>query len=254
MKKKVLFMTLAAAVVLTACGGNASSEGADVETAVTEEAEAESEETEASDEEAEAVENEDAAETEEAAEETEAEETEGYAKGTVIENGWESAHLGLRFTAPEGMTMSTEEELNQVMGLGEDVLSEDFSELALEYAKMATVYEMMSTDELGTTNVIMTAEQLPTASIDAEAYADAIRQNLASISQMTYTVSEENEIVTLGGTDFIKIASTVDYSGVSMYQDYYISIIGDRAVSIAVTYIDDTAELAGQIVDGFAAY
>ena len=258
MKKKVLFMTLAAAVVLTACGGKTETESADVETAVTEEADVETEGEEAEEadtadaqeaEPEEAVEAEEE-ETAEAAEEASSD----YVKGTVTENGWESEWLGLRFTTPEGMTMSTDEELNEIMGLGEEVLSEDFSELQLEYAKMSSVYEMMSADEPGLTNVMVTAEKMLVSSMDAEAYADAVRQGLESVSQIDYTISEENENVTIGGTDFVKVSAAADYSGVSMYKDYYIGIIGDRAVSIAVTYVDDTADLANQVVNAFEAY
>ncbi len=243
MKKKVLFMTLAAAVVLTACGGNAESESTAVEAAVEEEAEVEADVEEADETEEAAVETE---ETEEAASE--------FVKGIVTENGWESEYLGLRYTAPEGMAMSTEEELNAMMGLGEEVISEDFSELQLEYAKMSSVYEMMSTDEMGITNVVVTAEKLLVNGMDAEAYADAVRQGLESVSQIDYTISEENEAVTIAGLDFIKVSSVADYSGVSMYQDYYIGIIGDRALSIAVTYVDQSAELAEQVVNAFEAY
>lgn len=261
MKKKVLFMTLAAAVVLTACGGNTETESADVETAVTEETDVETkdeeveepdetDEDEAEPEEAVEPEEEEKEEAEEAAEEAAGD----FVKGTITENGWESEWLGLRYTTPEGMTMSTDEELNEMMGLGEEMLSEDFSELQLEYAKMASVYEMMSVDDLGITNVVVTAEKMLVSSMDAEAYADAIRQGLESVSQIDYTISEENEDVTIGGLDFIKVSSVADYSGVSMYQDYYISIIGDRAVSIAVTYVDQSADLAEQVVNAFEAY
>ena len=94
MKKKVLFMTLAAAVVLTACGGKAETESADVETTVAEEADVEAEGEEA--EEADAADTQEA-ESEEAVEAEEEETAEAaeeassdYVKGTVTENGWES--------------------------------------------------------------------------------------------------------------------------------------------------------------------
>ncbi len=251
MKKKVLFLTLATAVVLTACGGKSEGEGsapaadetiAEVEAEVEAEAEAEIEAE---------VETEEAA----AQEEAPAQEASGdYMKGTTSESGWESEYLGLRYTAPEGMTMSTDEELNQMMGLGEDILSEDFSELQLEYAKMNSVYEMMSVDELGTTNVVLTSEKLPSSGMDANAYVDAVRQGLSSVSEIQYTISEEVEAVPVGGIDFVKVACNANYSGVSMYQDYYIAIINDRAVSIALTYIDETADMAQQVINSFEAY
>ena len=153
MKRKVLFMTLAMAVVLTACGGNAdkaASSNADANvsedagTAADDGAESTDDAAESTD----AADDVQAATADEAgvgAADTEAEaEAEGdgeaasgkYAKGSVSETGWESEFFGLRYTAPEGMGMSTEEELNGLMGLGQEVLSDDFSELQLKYAEL----------------------------------------------------------------------------------------------------------------------
>lgn len=130
MKKKVLALALATAVLLTACGGQETANEAPVEEA-TEEVVGEAEET-ASD----------------------------YTKGISSETGYESEWLGIRFTAPEGAAMLTEEELNEMMGLGQEVLSEDFSDLQLQYAEMSTVSEMMCKAAEGTPNVVMSVEKM----------------------------------------------------------------------------------------------
>lgn len=259
MKKKVLFLTLAAALMLTACGGDA--ESTEAETSV--EAEAEETETEAEETETEAeteveAEAEDKAETEAEAEaETEAEAEEAvageYAKGLVTETGWESEWLGIRYTLPEGMTMSSDEELNEMMGLGQEVLSEDFSELQLKYAEMASVYEMMSKDELGVTNVIVLSEKLP-MSLTAEEYVEVLTQQLAQVSTVQYEVTGDTETVTIGATDFVKLSTEADYDGVKMYQEYYVTVRDDRAATITLTYIDQTAETAEAVRNGFGAY
>ena len=267
MKKKLAMLVLATSMVLSACGAKAD---ADTETSVEVEAEAEEEaeeeeveeddeveeadveETEA--EEAEVEEEETEAEVEE--EEAEVEETEdgtGFAKGFVTEAGWESEWMGIRFTCPEGVTMSTEEELNEVMGLGQEALSEDFSEAQLKYAELSTVYEMMCTDELGVTNVIVSAEKLP-MTITAEQYIEAVEQQLSAVSAVSYETVSNDEVVTIGDVDFTKLECKADYEGVSMYQNYFVTIKDDRAFTIIMTYIDETAETADAIMNGFAAY
>lgn len=252
MKRKLLLVTLAAAVMLTACGGKEKSDST-AETTTTTEAEA-TPEAAAEDTGAETGDTE--TETEDAAadaEDTAAAEGE-YVKGTSTETGFESEWLGLRYTAPEGMVMSTEEELNEVMGMGQEMLSEDFSELQLEYAKMSSVYEMMSKNEAGTTNIIVTVEKLPSSNFSVEDYAEAIKTNLKAVTTITYTISDDLETVSVGGSDFTKITAQADYSGVNMHQDYYVRVIGDRAVSMALTYVDETASEAEAIINAFEAY
>ena len=149
--------------------------------------------------------------------------------------------------------MSTEEELNEVMGLGQEALSDDFSEAQLKYAELATVYEMMCSDEIGVTNVITSVEKLP-MEISAELYIQAVEQQLSAVSAVTYETVSSGEVVTIGDIDFTKLECVADYEGVMMHQNYFVTIKGDRAVAIIVTYIDETAETADAIMNGFAAY
>lgn len=237
MKKKLAVLVLATSMVLCACG---SEKEADAETSVEVEAEEEAE-TEAE------------VETEEEAETEVAEETSDYVKGIVTETGWESEWLGIRYTCPEGMKMATEEELNEIMGLGQEVLSEDFTEAQLKYAELASVYEMMSSDELGTTNFMITVEKLP-MELTAAQYIEIVEQQLSAVSAVTYETVNNSEIVSIGGVDFTKLECVADYEGVVMHQDYYVTMKDNRAVAVVCTFIDETAETAQAAINGFAAY
>ena len=83
-----------------------------------------------------------------------------YERGTVTQDAWESEFWNLRFTPPQGLSMLGEEELNSMMGLGEEMLSQNFSEKQVEYAQMMNVYEMMSSNLTGDANVVVTTEKL----------------------------------------------------------------------------------------------
>ena len=93
MAKKILAILLALSLVFAfaACGGNeeATTTTAPVET--TEDPFAAVEETEA---------------------EEVTEDAEGFAKGVTTDDGWESKWLGIRYTAPAGTAMTSEEDLN----------------------------------------------------------------------------------------------------------------------------------------------
>lgn len=268
MKRKVLFMTLAMAVVLTACGGNAdkaASSNADANvsedagTAADDGAESTddaAESTDAADDVQAATADEagvGAADTEAEAEEEGGEEAAAgkYAKGSVSETGWESEFFGLRYTAPEGMGMSTEEELNDLMGLGQEVLSDDFSELQLKYAELTSVYEMMSVADDQTTNVVVTVEKLM-GKMDASQYVSALEQGLSQVSAISYTLISDDETVKIGNGDYIKVSYQAESSGVSMYQDYYVRVVDDRAIALTLTYIDESAR--DNVLNAFTAY
>ena len=268
MKRNVLFMTLAMAVVLTACGGNADKEASsNTETNVSEDAGAADDgaaEDGAADDDTQTADETQAAAADEAgagAAETEAETESGgddtaaaagkYVKGTVTETGWESEFFGLRYTAPEGMGMSTEEELNDLMGLGQEVLSEDFSELQLKYAELTSVYEMMSVADDQTTNIVVTVEKLM-GKMDAAQYAKALEQGLSQVTAINYTLISDDETVKIGGADYLKVSYEAESSGVSMYQDYYIAVVDNRAISLTLTYVDESAR--DNVLNAFTAY
>lgn len=267
MKRKVLFMTLAMAVVLTACGGNADKEASsNTEANVSEDAGAADDgaaEDGAADDDTQTADETQAAAADEAgagAADTEAEAESGgdtaaaagkYVKGTVTETGWESEFFGLRYTAPEGMGMSTEEELNGLMGLGQEVLSEDFSELQLKYAELTSVYEMMSVADDQTTNIVVTVEKLM-GKMDAAQYAKALEQGLSQVTAINYTLISDDETVKIGGADYLKVSYEAESSGVSMYQDYYIAVVDNRAISLTLTYVDESAR--DNVLNAFTAY
>ncbi len=268
MKRKVLFLTLAMAVVLTACGGNADKEtssntdvNATEDTSSTDDTAADDDaaaDTDAAGDDAAAdtadtagTEDADAADTEAEAEGGEEAAAGKYAKGTVTETGWESEFFGLRYTTPEGMSMSTEEELNDLMGLGQDVLTDDFSELQLKYAELTSVYEMMSVADDQTTNVVVTVEKLM-AKMDVSKYVEALEQGLSQVSAINYTLVSDTDTVKIGDGEYTKVSYEAESSGVSMFQDYYVRIVDDRAIAITLTYVDESAR--DNVVNAFSAF
>ncbi|MDO4304888.1 MAG: hypothetical protein Q4D94_13355 [Bacillota bacterium] len=256
MKKKVLFMALAAAVMLTACGGNKDADGADVETTVTDEAPEEdaasvedeapaADETEAEDEAVQEPEaEEDAADEESAAGE--------FVRGIQTETGWESEYLGLRFTTPDDMVMASDEELAEMLGIGTDALSDagDFSDAQLKLAELTSVYEMFAYDALGN-NVNVTVEKTP-VNMSAEDYMDALSQTLLAITAISYEQVSEPETVELGGVEYVKSSFVGTTNGQTMNQDYYVRIVDNMPTSIIVSYSSDDA--AAKIADAFGAY
>lgn len=252
MTKKLVVLCMVAALTLSACGSKTEEAKATPALAEVEE----TVETKAQEEEPVVFEDE-VAETENVTEETveettmeEPQEAE-YAKGIFTETGWESQWLGMRYVVSDGVVMSTEEELNAAMGIGQEMLSDDFSELQLKYAELNTVYEMMCTGADQVTNLSVSVENVM-IDMDTDTFVSAFKNTLSEVSAMTMTIVNEGEDVVVAEKEFKKLQCEVDYEGMSIFQDYYLTMKDSRAISIVVTYLDEAE--AEKLLSGFQAY
>ncbi len=249
MRKKLSLLILAAVVLLTACGQKADAIKTDNKQET-----AEGSDQEKQDKEADLPSEAEASELSEASQaEIPEQENSEFSKGTVSESGWESQWLGMRFTAPDGTRMASEEELAELMGISEDLLSEDLSDIQIKYAELTSVREMMCYDERTKANVIVSVDRLP-LKMSEEAYAEQLELSLSAVSAMKYEKADEDEQVEIAGTSYLRSGYHVEAMGQSLHTDYYIRMIDDRVVSVVVTYGEDAQELASSMVDSFGTY
>lgn len=176
-----------------------------------------------------------------------------FKKGTVSENGWESQWLGMRFTAPEGTRMASEETLDELMGISEELLAEDLSDAQIKYAELTSVREMMCYDESTKTNVIVSVDRLP-LEMSEEVYAQQLALSLSSVSVMKYERAGEDEQTEIAGISYLKSGYRVETAGQSLHTDYYIRMIDDRVVSVVVTYGEGGEKMASSMVSSFETY
>ncbi len=149
--------------------------------------------------------------------------------------------------------MMTEEELNEMMGISQDMLSEDFNDLQLKIAEMNTVQEMMCTAADGIPNVTIAAEKIQ-SNMTLEEYMEMLKSTLEQVTSMAYTVELTDEVVTIGGKDFTKLSAVAEVDGATLNQDFFAMIQGDRAVSITLTYAEGFEDAADEMLNSFEAY
>ena len=147
----------------------------------------------------------------------------------------------------------TEEELNEMMGISQDMLSEDFNDLQLKIAEMNTVQEMMCTAADGIPNVTIAAEKIQ-SNMTLEEYMEMLKSTLEQVTSMAYTVELTDEVVTIGGKDFTKLSAVAEVDGATLNQDFFAMIQGDRAVSITLTYAEGFEDAADEMLNSFEAY
>lgn len=257
MKKKAALLALAMALAFTACGGKSGTEGnGDVQERTEAEADpGKAQGEEPAEEEAEPQPTQEPEQTPEPEAADEAEDIPEFSKGSVDEKGWESEWAGMRFTAPEGMKMSTEEELNALMGLSAELLSDDLGEAQIKYAELTSVKEMMCVDQGTNANVIVSIDLLP-MELTEELFSQALEETLSGISAMEYEKLGEDERVELAGISFLRSGYHVEAAGREMYLDYYLKTtgMGNRALSVVVTYGDGCEEQVSAMLEGFEPY
>ena len=173
-----------------------------------------------------------------------------YVKGVTTDNGWESEYWNLRFTAPEGVFMLSDEGMEALMGIGEDIISENYSEKQREYLEMTSLYEMLGTNAEGDANVAVTVEKLMVRGMDTEDYNKAALLHLRMIQEPVYEILDDSGTAEIAGETFAVVNTRVD-SGGEYYQDYYFRVSGDRALIITITYAEATSEQAAALLGGF---
>lgn len=257
MKKKIIYkilaVSLSSVVLLTACG-NRSDQGADIsgQEIQTEEQETGKENSQAVESEADQPEQSGAESDVETA--AEPEEVIAYVKGISTVSRYESEFLGLSFTAPEYMILLSEEELNEVMGITLAAFSDDVSELQLEYAEMETVYEMMCSNADGSVNMVITVEKIPSDDYTIQDCVEMISDSLTGLTSLDYTTLDSDQTTDIAGMEYAVLRLLCESNGMSMNQDYYVRLAGDRMVSIVVSYEKGSAEEADAVMKGFDVY
>jgi len=149
-----------------------------------------------------------------------------YKRGTLTDTGFESAFLGLAFTLPEGYEMASEED-------------------------MADFEEMMATASGGLPNVSVTVERLPHARLTVEQYISSFKEQMADSTFLSVSFVGEVEIVELAGQRWHKLSSVSTTYGMELFQDYLLRKVGDRIVSVVVTWSEGTADEMHELLEGF---
>lgn len=159
-----------------------------------------------------------------------------YQPGERTDTSYTSTVLGLHFALPEDMVMASDDEINQLMQAGVDMMYEDpeTGEMVIDYAQLATVYEMLAVNITDGSNVIVMSEKLPLAGMTEDQYITAMEQQMA---QTTMTVDfGEPGTTTVGETDFTSLDYTVEANGTQTMQSMLLKKVGDRMYAITLSY------------------
>ena len=242
MRKKLIALLAAAVMTVSFAGCGDKKEDT---TATTTEATTEATDTEATDTEATGSEPVEGS--------TEVDIPELTAERGTIENGvFTNNAFKISFPIADDYTVLTDEQIAESMSLGAEMVAENgtISAEAYEEATNGSIYDLMFTFADGQSNVSVTyinMAAMGASGYTAEAYADALKTQLETMTSPVYTVEEPtNE--TYGGQEYVCISAATN-QGAS--QKALLRTAGDYMIMITITYLDSTPELVTDFLNSF---
>ncbi|MBR6725845.1 MAG: hypothetical protein IKL81_02520 [Clostridia bacterium] len=155
-------------------------------------------------------------------------------RGTIAGNVYTTDYLGFSFEKPETWVYSTDEEIAATLNFSiETFLDNSFKE-ALE--KSGTIYDMMVTDTLTSTNIIVGYESLPLSNITEDQYFEAMKQQLQNVTGYTVDFPDEYEKITLGKNEFTKAVCVTTVYDSTITQVYYVRKV-DQCMAFVIATI-----------------
>ncbi|MCL2397223.1 MAG: hypothetical protein FWC93_04075 [Defluviitaleaceae bacterium] len=174
-----------------------------------------------------------------------------YVIGTIDGDNFESEWLNLRFTAPDGFIMASQEEILEMMQLGLDMMDVDSSVVA--WAEMAVVSEMMAMLPTGLASVSVATERIMLSNITIEQYVEAAFQGVEALG---WEVSPNDDLrqINFAGNQWYTYTATVEAFGIDWSYQYLVRRFDNRMALITVYAIAGEEAHIDTLINAFAAY
>ena len=175
-----------------------------------------------------------------------------YVVGTISGNNFESEWLGLRFTAPDGFVMASQQEIMEMMQLGLDMLDADGATVA--WAEMATVSEMMAMLPDATASASLITERLLLSGITIEQYVATSFQQLEEMTGWDITFNNDITEIDFAGNTWHTYTANIHAFGVNYSYQYIIHKFGNRMAIISIYSLLGEEENIDILMNAFQSY
>src|SRR5699024_7257140 len=148
---------------------------------------------------------------------------------------------GLALTLPdESWTIATDEDLAEVMNLGQEAVGDDLSDLEKAMANLTNIQERMARNRQTAGGILLRFGTLAiirgASDYTAEAFAEELAQGLEETDALPYIVGEIGT-QTLGGNEYVVVPATLD--GYELCQHYLIRREGNFMVELILTGVGE---------------
>lgn len=149
---------------------------------------------------------------------------------TVSYDAYVNPELGIRCVVPESYVMATEEEIEQIMAAGVDMIfkEDEAGKQILDVSKITLLYEMLAWNNNDGSSITIIAEKPILSNMTMKQYVD---DNISQISSLPMDISElQSGKEEFCGQELNYLAYSMNYQGVNVMQKIFFMESGDRFV------------------------
>lgn len=157
-----------------------------------------------------------------------------FSMGEWNNNVYTNDFLGIKFNLPQGWTYSSDEQIAQMMNLGEEFLNDDQKKVA-EVAKLTSAYYMVANNP-NTGNSVSLMSEKPSMEVTTEFYLNQLKTQLSAVESMNYKIGETSK-EKVAGREYDTLVATVSMSGIEFIQKYYVYKMDNYFIGIITTSV-----------------
>ena len=157
-----------------------------------------------------------------------------FSMGEWNNNVYTNDFLGLKFNLPQGWTYSSDDQIAEMMNLGNEFLNDD-QKIAAEVAKLTSAYYMVANDP-NTGNSVTILSEKPAMDFTTEYYLNQLKTQLSSVESLNYEIGEISK-EKVAGREYDTLVVTTTMSGINLTQKYYVYKMDKYFVGIIVTSV-----------------
>ncbi|MBR5515183.1 MAG: hypothetical protein IKU52_03155 [Clostridia bacterium] len=160
-------------------------------------------------------------------------------RGVIEGNVYTNDYSDLTFTATDGWSYSTDEDLAAVMNIGKEQFAAN--DISKNLAELGTVYDMMVNHTDTGSNFMVMYENMDVTNLGRDAdenkYLDILKENLSKQSGISYELMNQ-DTVTFGENDYLKASFSVTVDTVEISQVYYLRSIDNVMCCMIATPVN----------------
>lgn len=162
-----------------------------------------------------------------------------FVQGVRTDSSYVNESVGIRVDLTDDFIMATDEEINQLMQVGADViLDSEQAKNIIDIANITVLYEFLATNPKNGSTIMLIAEKPLLSGIKQEQYIEA---NIQQIKTYMKVDTVEQDTVEMCGKNWDIMAYEMTTSGVTLNYFVLITKVGDRFVMLDFTVLQEEA-------------
>lgn len=155
-------------------------------------------------------------------------------RGEISGDVYTNAFAGFSFTKPADWAYLTDEEISQVINLGQSIV--ELSDIEKALAETSAVYDMAAMSPYGKSVMICYTSAMlsETKKMTLDEYETTLKDEIENTDYIDYEF-QSSENTTLGNGTYRKIVFSASISGIEMTQVYYARVIDKYIVTVIVS-------------------